>query len=114
MILARQGAVCEAGGEVHFGSKVRELILKKASIRGPLTADGRELVASSIILATGHSARDIYSMLQAQKISLEQKAFAVGVRIEHPQALIDSLQYHMPCDAALDGLRCAEAAASQS
>ena len=64
-------------------------------MRGVSTVNGAVLKVL-IVLATGHSARDVYSLLKKQKIRLEQKPFAVGVRIEHPQALIDQLQYHHP------------------
>jgi uncharacterized protein len=63
-----------------------------------VTSDGREFTGDALILATGHSARDIYHLLEKHQVRMEQKAFAVGVRIEHPQPLIDSLQYHMPRD----------------
>ena len=63
---------------------------------GVSTTDGREFLSGQVILATGHSARDIYEQLHTQKVQLEQTPFAVGVRIEHPQAQIDSLQYHTP------------------
>ncbi|MGB0743482.1 MAG: NAD(P)/FAD-dependent oxidoreductase [Opitutales bacterium] len=99
VVMAMRESIRHAGGEVHFGAKVNELILGEFGIRGLRTADDREFLSDKVILATGHSARDIYNLLQQQKVRLEQKPFAVGVRIEHPQALIDSLQYHMPREA---------------
>ena len=63
-------------------------------VEGVVNADGEELRGVSVVLATGHSARDVLAMLQRENIALEAKAFAVGVRIEHPQPLIDSIQYH--------------------
>ncbi|MEO0509596.1 MAG: FAD-dependent oxidoreductase [Verrucomicrobiota bacterium] len=94
VVMAMRESILSAGGEVHFGSKVTQFLFKDGEVKGVRTADGNEFTAQKIILATGHSARDIYELLQKQKVRLEQKAFAVGVRIEHPQPLIDSLQYH--------------------
>ena len=98
--MAMRESIRKAGGEVHFGAKVDSFLLNADEIAGVRTTDGREFLSQHVILATGHSARDIYQRLHAQDIRLEQKPFAVGVRIEHPQALIDSLQYHTPRDAA--------------
>jgi len=96
VVMAMRQSILEAGGEVHFGAKVNQFILSDGRIRGVTTVDGREFLSGRVILATGHSARDIYQQLHAQGIRLEQKPFAVGVRIEHPQPLIDSAQYHYP------------------
>lgn len=96
VVMAMRQSIISAGGEVHFGAKVSRFLLKDGAIRGVATSDGREFTSRRVILATGHSARDIYTGLLAQGIRMEQKAFAVGVRIEHPQSLIDSLQYHFP------------------
>ncbi len=96
VVMAMRHSICGAGGDVHFGAKVTDLLLDAGSIRGVRLADGRELRADQVILATGHSARDIYRLLDRRQIRLEQKTFAVGVRIEHPQPLIDQLQYHLP------------------
>lgn len=96
VVMAMRQSILEAGGEVHFGAKVDQFILKDGCIRGVNTVDGREFLSDRTILATGHSARDIYQQLHAQNVRLEQKPFAVGVRIEHPQPLIDSTQYHYP------------------
>ncbi|MFC2166332.1 NAD(P)/FAD-dependent oxidoreductase [Acidobacteriota bacterium] len=84
------------GGEVHFQTKLEELNLENSKIAGIKTSSGHTLKAKAIILATGHSARDIYEMLNKQGIALEAKPFAMGVRIEHPQELIDSIQYSHP------------------
>jgi len=99
VVMAMRESIRKAGGEVHFGAKVTECILRNQCIEGVRTADGREFFAPKVILATGHSARDIYHLLHRQAIRLEQKPFAVGVRIEHPQAFIDHLQYHLPEEA---------------
>ncbi|MFN8343409.1 MAG: FAD-binding protein [Spirosomataceae bacterium] len=95
-------SVLDAGGEVHFDTKVTDFILSEKSvidnrtseIKGVITADGREFTGIGVILATGHSARDIFELCQEKGIFIENKSFAVGVRIEHAQSLIDSLQYH--------------------
>ena len=104
VVMAMRQSILDAGGEVHFGTKVNQFILKAGQIRGVSTLDGREFVSDRVILATGHSARDIYQQLQSQGVRLEQKPFAVGVRIEHPQSLIDSAQYHTPVGQARPNL----------
>jgi len=82
------------GGEVVFNSRVTEVIIDSGRAVGIKLADGQRLDGKAVILATGHSARDIYKMLHNQSIVLEAKPFAMGVRVEHPQALIDAIQYH--------------------
>jgi uncharacterized FAD-dependent dehydrogenase len=84
------------GGEVHFGQKLTELLLDGQRVRGCRTAGGDIFEAAALILATGHSARDVYGMLDRQGIALEAKGFAMGVRAEHPQSLVDRAQYHCP------------------
>lgn len=100
VVMAMRDSVREAGGEVYFGAKVTEFLLSKEGrkMEGVVTSDGREFRGKAVILATGHSARDIYELLDAQGIMLEAKPFAVGVRIEHPQPLIDKVQYHLRDD----------------
>ena len=84
----------ECGGEIHFETAVEELILKTPhSVAGVRTRNGREFFGP-VILATGHSARDIYRMLHRQNILIEAKGLAIGCRLEHPQSLIDQIQYH--------------------
>lgn len=85
--------IIDAGGEIHFGSRVSGLIISNDTIKGATLCDGTRISAKAVILATGHSARDIYSMLRNLGIHVEAKSFAVGVRVEHPQELIDSIQY---------------------
>ncbi len=85
--------ILDRGGEVHFNSEVCDLILHGGRLEGVRLRDGREYRADAVILATGHSARDMYALLQRRGIRLVIKPFALGVRIEHPQALIDQLQY---------------------
>ncbi|MCB1063268.1 MAG: FAD-dependent oxidoreductase [Verrucomicrobiae bacterium] len=94
VVKAMRESVRAAGGEVHFETKVTDFLIENDRARGAVTADGREFVGDAVILATGHSARDIYRLLHAKGVRLEAKPFAMGVRIEHPQPLIDSLQYH--------------------
>jgi uncharacterized FAD-dependent dehydrogenase len=84
------------GGEIYFETKMKELIIENNRATGCVTEDGRTFKADAVILATGHSAHDIFEMLHEQGIQLEQKGFAMGVRVEHPQSLIDSIQYHCP------------------
>ena len=96
VVKAMRGSILEAGGEVHFGTRVDGLLLDAAGkrVHGVRCADGREFRGDGVILATGHSARDVFRMLAAGGVRLEQKPFAMGVRVEHPQSLIDSVQYH--------------------
>lgn len=96
VVMTLRESIIAAGGEVHFGAKVTNLTLDGGHIRAVATADGREFAADAVILATGHSARDIYRLLHATGIRLEPKPFAMGVRIEHPQDFIDARQYHFP------------------
>lgn len=81
------------GGEVRFGARVERLIVENSEAKGVMLADGSE-VPGPVVLATGHSARDIYRMLHGEGIELEAKGLAIGVRLEHPQHLIDCIQYH--------------------
>jgi uncharacterized FAD-dependent dehydrogenase len=94
IISAMRHGIEQCGGEVHFEKKVIGFEIKGGAITGVSTADGDTYVASAVILATGHSARDIFELLDKQNILIEAKPFALGVRIEHPQELIDSIQYH--------------------
>ena len=86
--------ITSCGGEIHFEQKLAEILLDNHKVVGCKTADGRVFNATSLILATGHSAHDIYELLDKQGIKLEQKGFAMGVRVEHKQSLIDTIQYH--------------------
>jgi len=94
IITAIRKKILDCGGEYWFEKKVTDFVLADGKITGIKTNDGDSFEANSVILATGHSARDIFQLLDAKKIQIELKAFALGVRVEHPQALIDSLQYH--------------------
>ena len=86
--------ILDCGGGFHFRAQVERLLIKDGAVIGCRTTDGGEYHADAVILATGHSAHDIYGMLLEQGLPLESKGFAIGVRAEHPQALIDSIQYH--------------------
>lgn len=96
IITAMRESIQNAGGEVRFDAKVTELIVSFDCIRGVKLASGDEIKSDAVILATGHSARDVFEMLRRQDILMEAKPFALGVRIEHPQEIIDRAQYH--CD----------------
>jgi len=88
--------IIECGGQVLFETRVTDFVIKNNEIQGIVTQNGDTIVANKVILATGHSARDIFELLDKKKIFIEAKPFALGVRAEHPQALIDKIQYS--CD----------------
>ena len=94
IITAMHQLIKECGGEVIFEKKVIHFEVRDEKIFSVKTSDGAILSANAYILATGHSARDIFELLHHKKILIEPKPFALGVRIEHPQALIDKIQYH--------------------
>lgn len=94
IITAIRQKIIACGGEVLFEKKVTDFILEKEKIKQVITADGERLSADAIVLATGHSARDIFQLLHEKKIIIAFKPFALGIRIEHPQSLIDKVQYH--------------------
>jgi uncharacterized FAD-dependent dehydrogenase len=87
-------AIIKAGGEVHFNSKLTDIKTKNSQINSIQINNKSWFEFDNIVLATGHSARDIYYLLHKKKIKIEAKPFALGVRIEHQQKLIDSIQYH--------------------
>lgn len=95
VVKAMRQSILKAGGEVHFQSKVTDFLVQDARVRGVIVNEQDTFEADHVILATGHSARDIYQILHTKKLLLEPKPFAVGVRIEHPQPLIDRYQYHL-------------------
>jgi uncharacterized protein len=94
IITAIRQQITDAGGMFIFEKKVSSLTIEKDRIKAVHTADGDSFSGNAYLLATGHSARDIFVMLRDHKIDIEAKPFALGVRIEHPQTLIDSIQYH--------------------
>lgn len=87
--------ILDAGGEFLFEARVTDLKLRDGRIVGVFVGDTL-YEGAAVVLATGHSARDVYELLHRRGVRLEAKPFAMGVRIEHPQALIDSIQYHTP------------------
>ncbi|TCO09780.1 NAD(P)/FAD-dependent oxidoreductase [Natronoflexus pectinivorans] len=88
--------IINAGGEVRFETKVKDLIIDGDTVCGVVTSNDEKIFGEALILATGHSARDVYEMLHYRAIKLEAKTWAMGVRVEHPQHLIDQIQYHSP------------------
>lgn len=94
IITAMRQQIIDCGGEVHFETKLTDIVLRDQSVKGVVVNEGILIECSRLILATGHSARDIFELLYRKQIFIEAKSFALGVRIEHPQALIDSIQYH--------------------
>lgn len=96
IVTAMREAVVHAGGVVRFNTRVTDLMVEGDRMRGVRTGGGEEVRAEAVILATGHGARDIFQLLHAKGIRIEAKPFAMGVRIEHPQEVIDRIRYH--CD----------------
>lgn len=94
IITAMREAIIAAGGEVHFNRRVDHFEVENGRMRGVRTSDGSSYRADAVVLATGHSARDVFERLHAQGIRIERKDFALGVRIEHPQSIIDAAMYH--------------------
>ncbi len=86
--------IIQAGGEFYFNTKITDFIIEKDRIKGLISENGDKFQGKAVILATGHSARDIYELLHAKGLKLVGKGFAMGLRVEHPQGLIDSIQYH--------------------
>ena len=96
VIKAIRETIIGAGGEVKFGTRVKDLLLSpEGAVTGVETADGT-VFHGPVVLATGHSARDVYAMLLDRRIEMQPKGLAIGVRLEHPQQLIDSIRYHSP------------------
>lgn len=88
-----RNTIIECGGEVHFQTRMDALIIEKGEVKG-IETQTRETFLGPVILATGHSARDVYRWLAAHEVTLESKGIAMGVRLEHPAHLIDQIQYH--------------------
>ena len=88
--------IIECGGQVLFETRVTDIVIKNNEVQGVVTQKGDTIGANKIILATGHSARDIFELLDRKNVFIEAKPFALGVRAEHPQSLIDRIQYS--CD----------------
>lgn len=86
--------ILKFGGEIHFETRVTDFTIKDKKITAIQLQNGNELAVEKVILATGHSARDIFYLLNDKHIQLKAKSFAMGVRVEHPQDIIDGIQYH--------------------
>lgn len=94
-----RSTILQHGGEINFNTRLKDIVIENGGIRSIITAsvesgEEKELVTDEVILATGHSARDIFQLLHDKNILIEAKPFAMGVRVEHPQELIDRMQYH--------------------
>lgn len=98
LIASIRKLIQDSGGEVHFEKRVTDFIIENDEIKGVELLSGEKVVGKSVILATGHSARDIFELLHQRKIYVEAKPFALGVRVEHSQSLIDQIQYHCGLD----------------
>lgn len=94
VIAAMRETIERSGGVFMLENRVEDFIIKENRIKGVVDSAGNLIEAAAVILATGHSARDIYELLDKHEVLLEAKSFAMGVRVEHPQRIIDSIQYH--------------------
>ena len=94
--------ILKFGGEIHFETRVTDFRVTNNKLCAIKLQNGQEMPVNSVILATGHSARDIYELLHKKEITLKAKSFAMGVRVEHPQEIIDQIQYH--CSGQRDEL----------
>jgi hypothetical protein len=94
IIVAIREEIIASGGEVNFNSKLTDLTVKSGKISSIVINETKEITVENLILATGHSARDIFELLHQKKIKLNPKPFALGVRVEHRQEYIDLMQYH--------------------
>ncbi|MDP3469180.1 MAG: FAD-binding protein [Daejeonella sp.] len=93
IITSMRDSILNSGGEIHFECRITDLLIRAKKLKGVMAGD-KKFEAEHVILATGHSARDIYYLLDKHQVLMEAKAFALGVRIEHPQEVIDQAQYH--------------------
>ncbi|MCX6330073.1 MAG: FAD-dependent monooxygenase [Bacteroidia bacterium] len=89
-----KNSIVEAGGLFLLEKRVTDILIEGNSIKGVIVSGNEKLFSSHVILATGHSARDIYDILRMHEVKVELKPFAMGIRVEHPQELIDTIQYH--------------------
>lgn len=94
LVAELRASILKAGGEIHFNTRVIDLKMEAGEVKGVITQSGDRVEGLAVILATGHSARDIFQLLYEKKILIEAKPFALGVRVEHQQSLIDQIQYH--------------------
>lgn len=98
LVEALRESVITAGGEIHFNTRVIDFMIDSNEMKGVITDQGDKIKGESIILATGHSARDIFELLHARNVLIEAKPYALGVRVEHQQNLVDKIQYHCSGD----------------
>ncbi len=96
IIAAMREQIKRSGGKILFETSLEDIEIKNNRVQCVVTRSGERIEAAGVILATGHSARDIYELLHRRGVRLEEKSFAVGVRVEHPQSMIDTMQYHLP------------------
>ena len=96
IIQAIRETILQYGGQILFNTRVTDFSIKDQEIQGVMTHNGDHIAANKVILATGHSARDIFELLHKKEVYIEAKPFALGVRVEHSQQLIDQIQYHCP------------------
>jgi uncharacterized FAD-dependent dehydrogenase len=94
LIQSIRETILRHGGEILFNTRVTDLLIKENRVTGVVTQNGNKLKSERVILATGHSAREIFELLHRKGVAIEAKPFALGVRVEHSQELIDQIQYH--------------------
>nr|MCR5454828.1 NAD(P)/FAD-dependent oxidoreductase [Bacteroidales bacterium] len=94
IVAAMRETIIRCGGEVKFSTRMDDIRTDGNKITAVITSDGNEIATNAVILATGHSAEDVYQMLMRHGVKLEAKGFAMGVRVEHPRELIDEIRYH--------------------
>lgn len=98
LVAGLRQTILDSGGEIHFNTKVIDLIISGDVLQGVVLSSGEKVRGEAVILATGHSARDIFYLLHERNILIEAKPFALGMRVEHSQNLIDRIQYHCAVD----------------
>jgi uncharacterized protein len=94
IVEAIRNTILDCGGEIYFNSRLTDIIVENDWVKGIVINQQDKIFADAVILATGHSARDVIQLLDKKKIKIESKPFAIGFRIEHPQPLINEIQYH--------------------
>ena len=99
MVESLRATIESLGGEYRFQSKVTDLILKDRTVKGVRLESGEEIAADHVVLAVGHSARDVFEMLDRRGVAIAAKPFSIGFRIEHPQSLIDKAMYGKSIEA---------------
>ncbi len=93
MVTGLSKRICDLGGSIRYEAHVKDLVMAGNTVQGVVLDSGERITAGAVVLACGHSARDTYAMLAAKGVGIVSKPFAIGVRIEHPQELIDRAQY---------------------